>query len=345
MKRYLLTKGNYYKANLHCHSTLSDGKWTVEEIKRRYREKGYSVIAYTDHERLYLHNDLSDDNFLALNGYEYAVNKPDGSDITCHLNLFCKTPDVDTPVGFHAPDDGYWRREYSPSFLNRILAEANANGFFVSVNHPAWSLQTFTDYKDLEGLWAIETYNHSSARGGFHEDSNHIYDKMLRAGKRLFPTSTDDNHNGRGEYDSFGGFDMIRADRLDYATIVDALLKGDFYASCGPLFEEIYIEDDLVHVRCSPVREIRMLTEGRDGMIARWKDGLCAATSSKATALDFRASLRKDDSLTEAVFELDRAFCGKYIRFDLRDKQGRFADTRAYFLDEWEADNKGGDAR
>ena len=33
MKKYLLPEnGNFYKANLHCHSTFSDGKWTPEEL-------------------------------------------------------------------------------------------------------------------------------------------------------------------------------------------------------------------------------------------------------------------------------------------------------------------------
>ena len=38
MRKYLLPeKGEFYKANLHCHSTYSDGNWTPEEIKERYR--------------------------------------------------------------------------------------------------------------------------------------------------------------------------------------------------------------------------------------------------------------------------------------------------------------------
>ena len=38
MKKYLLPKcGNDYKANLHCHSTISDGKLTPEEIKEAYK--------------------------------------------------------------------------------------------------------------------------------------------------------------------------------------------------------------------------------------------------------------------------------------------------------------------
>lgn len=59
MKKYLLPKsGSFYKANLHCHSTVSDGKLTPEELKKIYKEKGYSVIAYTDHDVLCLIQNL-----------------------------------------------------------------------------------------------------------------------------------------------------------------------------------------------------------------------------------------------------------------------------------------------
>jgi histidinol phosphatase-like PHP family hydrolase len=56
MKQYLLPKdGNFYKANLHCHTVYSDGNKTPEEIKTAYQQRGYSVVAYTDHELLIPH--------------------------------------------------------------------------------------------------------------------------------------------------------------------------------------------------------------------------------------------------------------------------------------------------
>ena len=76
MKKYLLPEnGNFYKANLHCHTTLSDGRLTPEEIKELYKSQGYSIVAYTDHNILIPHNDLSDDAFLALNGLEMDTNE------------------------------------------------------------------------------------------------------------------------------------------------------------------------------------------------------------------------------------------------------------------------------
>lgn len=37
-----------YKANLHCHSTISDGKKTPEELKEMYKRHGYSILAITE---------------------------------------------------------------------------------------------------------------------------------------------------------------------------------------------------------------------------------------------------------------------------------------------------------
>ena len=50
MKKDLLpASGNFHKANLHCHSTVSDGALTPEALKELYTKNGYSVIAFTDH--------------------------------------------------------------------------------------------------------------------------------------------------------------------------------------------------------------------------------------------------------------------------------------------------------
>ena len=45
MKKYLLPeKGTFYKANLHTHTTVTDGKFSPEEIKEIYKAHGYSYM-------------------------------------------------------------------------------------------------------------------------------------------------------------------------------------------------------------------------------------------------------------------------------------------------------------
>ena len=75
MKKYLLpNQGNFYKSNLHVHTTISDGLFTPEEVKQGYKEHGYSVVAFTDHEVFVPHNDLTDDEFIAINSVELSIN-------------------------------------------------------------------------------------------------------------------------------------------------------------------------------------------------------------------------------------------------------------------------------
>ena len=102
--RYLLPKeGQFYKANLHAHSTLSDGVLTPEDMKRRYKEHGYSILAITDHEFIYDHSAMTEPDFLMINGYEaYVRETSDPTQTrmmkTAHLNFIAKTPDVNKHI-------------------------------------------------------------------------------------------------------------------------------------------------------------------------------------------------------------------------------------------------------
>ena len=41
MRKYLLPEtGSFYKANLHCHTVISDGRRTPEEVKALYKGGG-----------------------------------------------------------------------------------------------------------------------------------------------------------------------------------------------------------------------------------------------------------------------------------------------------------------
>ena len=89
-------EGNFYKANLHCHSVISDGRKTVEELKEFYKAHGYSVLAFTDHDVLLSHQDLTDDTFLALNGFEVECNEalPSKDRKTAHICFVAGKPDL-----------------------------------------------------------------------------------------------------------------------------------------------------------------------------------------------------------------------------------------------------------
>ena len=75
MKKYILPENvNWYRANMHCHTTVSDGYYSPEQIKEKYKEMGYSIVAYTDHELIKDQSHLTDDEFLAITSSEFSIN-------------------------------------------------------------------------------------------------------------------------------------------------------------------------------------------------------------------------------------------------------------------------------
>ena len=92
MKKVLIDqKKKQFKANLHCHSTMSDGALTPEQLKAEYKNHGYSVLAITDHEHLVSYQQLNDADFLFITGYEmFVFTLPSDHDLnqTSHLNMY-----------------------------------------------------------------------------------------------------------------------------------------------------------------------------------------------------------------------------------------------------------------
>ena len=253
MKKYLFQNNkNIYKANLHCHTTVSDGNLTPEQIKEIYKAKGYSIIAFTDHDTLQNQSHLNDDSFLAINSCEVGLSPstPDefyGKDKVYHFNLYSTDPNA-------AATPPPLQMDYSDiSAINQYIKERNDEGYLVCYNHPYWSLQTYADYSGLKGCFAMEIYNHGCEVGdGYYGYHPQVYDEMLRCNNRLYCFSTDDNHNSPNlnypDKDSFGGFVMINSGSLDYMEIMDSLKEGDFYSSQGPELYEISIEDNKLRV-------------------------------------------------------------------------------------------------
>ena len=307
MRKYLLPQtGTFFKANLHCHSTISDGTWTPERIKEEYKKQGYSIVAYTDHNKMVNHADLCDDSFLAMNGYEIDINAPGevwGLQKTCHTCFVALSPDLQKQDCFD------FKREYSHACISEMMKRGRREGYFVTYNHPAWSLQDYSDYMGYEGMHAMEMVNYGCVEAGYEDYNPQVYDDMLRGGKRIYCIATDDNHNCRN--DSFGGFTVIKAETLDYAHIADALVKGHFYASEGPQITALWVEDNKVHIECLDAVKIAMVS------------GIIHAGSKYGT---------EEQPLTSAEFELSPK--QKYFRLVVTDKKGKHACTNAYFLDE-----------
>ena len=155
---------------------------------------------------------------------------------------------------------------------------------------------------------AMEVYNSECEVLGYFEYNEKDYDDMLCDGKRIYCVATDDTHNRRA---CFGGFTMIKAEKLEYKTITDALVAGNFYASQGPEIHNLWFEDGKLHIDCSNVKSIRFNT----GIRRAKKIEACDGTL-----------------LNTAEFEVQPEHI--YVRVTITDEAGKHAYTNAYFVDD-----------
>ena len=341
MKRVIFSeKDKFYKANLHIHTTVSDGNMTPVELKERYMKAGYSVIAYTDHDMIVPQNELSDENFLAITSMETYYNSnrylidPYSVVKTYHLNFLAldknnvvcpafskRYIEREHTLKYLTPEmEKYdYDREYSQECINKVIKEANEAGYLVTLNHPYWSIQNYTDYCDLEGLWGVEVYNHFSHVFGLDSNDQAFCD-LINQGKSVFPIAGDDCHN---EATSLGCFTMIKSPNLEYENVMQALKNGDFYSSNGPEIKELILDGDTLSFKCSQARRVILNTECRfSNVVGNNAEGVTEGSFNLAPYFDV-IEKTKDNLLRRP-----------YFRIMVEDNEGRRAYSRAYFLDE-----------
>ena len=333
MRNYLLPKdGRFYKANLHCHTTFSDGRKTPAEIKELYARLGYSVVAITDHDLLIPHDELTDSNFLALHGFEIEVNEKGRvweQKKCCHLCMIALEGDNITQPCWHRSKYGIGNapehrgevkfdenepdfvRTYSHEGVNEMIRRGREKGFFVTYNHPAWSMERYPDYSGYEGMNAMEIMNSMALAEGYEDYNPRVYDDFLSAGRLIYCIGADDNHNAEPDSscksESGRAFTMIKSGSLDYRSITAALEAGSFYASQGPLIKELWTENGEIFIRTDSAESIHIV---------------------RSTRANGRAFREPGKRLTQARFQLRED--DLWFRLVVTDKYGRHACTNAY---------------
>ena len=339
MKKYLLPQyGNFYKANLHCHTNISDGRKTPEEIKQIYKDLGYSVVAYTDHDVFIRHDELTDDSFLALGGFEMEV-EDFSKDLRwakrkcCHMCFIALEKDNDIQPMWHREkylfgnskenafrvkfdeNEPDYVRFFSGEAISEMMNIGRNKGFFVTYNHPTWSLEDFSDYIKYRGMHAFEMFNGGCLAAGYDDYNPRVYDDILRSGNKIYCVGSDDNHNGAPDdsrrFDSGWAFTVIKADKLEYRTITKALEDGNFYASEGPEIHELWYEDGKVYIKCSEADRVNCNCGSRLAKTELSENGV---------------------PVTEACFEVPNDCV--FFRLTVIDKSGKHACTNAYFIED-----------
>jgi len=162
----------------------------------------------------------------------------------------------------------------------------------------------------------MELRNTECCMIGHNENNFRVYRDILTSGTRIFPVGTDDMHYPR----SLGkSWIMVGAKELSYASVIEALEKGDFYMSCGPQINDIYMEGNVLKVACSDAQCIRVETHGR---MAR-------------TVVAADEPLREAELNLETFFsKVDRDDPNVFIYITVTAPDGTYATTRAFYLNE-----------
>ena len=327
-KRLFPRGAKAYKANLNCHTNISDGEFSPEEVKELYKREGYSIVAFSDREVMIPHKDLADGDFLPLTACEYAVDTEDGKNL--HFNVIALDEDNDLQPLWHRekyiyphsePSRGLVRfdesepdyeRDSSLNGISDMMQKCRDKGFFVTLNHPTLSGLNYNDYTALSGMDAFEIMNYSSILSGVNEYNENMYSDILRLGKMPFCIAADENKNtqpvGSRRSDSCGAYTVILADSLDYKSIANALKNGHFYSSEGPEIYDVWYRSHVIYVRCSPCDKI--IFETAKGRVVRFAEDGVDLTGEGICCL----------------VEPDH----KFVRITVVDKYGRKAYTNAY---------------
>ena len=239
--------GHWYKGNLHTHTTQSDGLKTPQEASGWYREHGYDFVALTDHWQLSEGDDsCAQEGFVVVGGTE--LNGPRYHMVALGISSL---PDQDLAA--------------SPG---QIAEAVTRQGGLALMAHPYWTGQTSADIAPVDGLIGIEVYNSvCDMMDGLGCASVH-WDELLANGARLNGFAVDDVH---WKHDAEGrGFVMVRAPELGESALLEALSRGHFYASTGPLINDLRIVSNsagspMLQVRCSPCQSVTFYASASRG--------------------------------------------------------------------------------
>lgn len=300
------TPGQFWRGNIHTHSTRSDGVLEPAEVCRRYRAEGYDFLALTDH-------------FIGVYGYPIVDTVPFreagfttilgaelhsgamGNGELWHILA------VGLPPDFTAPDSPDFLAHAGQESGAEIAARAVAAGAFVAIAHPQWSGMTLADARGIGAAHAVEIYNHGCATGCDRADGFSIADLLLSEGRHLSLIATDDAHFS--EPDHFGGWVMVKAPENTPEALLAALKTGAFYSTQGPELRDVRIEGDHAVVECSAV--VSAIAQGR-------------GTGAKAV---------HGHSMTSARVPLVRLNNSPWVRVTVIDAAGKRAWSNPIWID------------
>ena len=293
----------FFRGNLHGHSTHSDGVTSAAAVVEAYASLGYDFTCLSDHlwkktwfsaDTVLDTADLMRDDFITIPSAElHCLGKKYDQDGLWHIVA------NGLPLDFKPADDD----ETGPQLVQRAIDA----GAYVTIAHPEWYSMTTDEAESIAHAHGVEVYNHSCAVSSNRGSGIAVADQLLNEGHRISFTATDDSHFQPRDHG--GGWVMVAADDLTPNAIVTALKQGRHYSSTGPVINYLTYEDGTLIVDCSAAEAIMVSAQGH-------------------LALN-----QTGPNLTYAEFDLS-GLKTSYFRVTILDRACGMAWSNPYFLDD-----------
>ena len=286
-------EGNWYKGNLHTHTTNSDGELSPKEVLSLYRQRKYDFLSITDHNKLTYSKELEREGIYLIPGEEMGGGK---AMIGTSFHIIALNIKKEIII------DG--EKTTAQQIIDKIRKEKGE----AIIAHPYWSGLTFSDIYPLRNYLGIEIFNSDGLYSIGRGNSSVHWDNLLAKNKQIFGFAVDDAHHySDKEYRPMamgGGWIMVKA--LNKNLIMDSVKKGLFYSSCGPLIKNLSIEKNVIKAETSSVSSITFFASPTKG--------------KRLTAY----------SINQAKYKINGN--EKCIRVECVDKSGRKAWTNPVFI-------------
>lgn len=232
--------GNWYKGNLHTHTSLSDGKKTLKEAVEFYKKNGYSFLVVTDHNKI-PEVSYEERDFLLIKGIEISAGKTD-TGTSFHLLGIDIEGDIEVPKDLSAQEA-----------INLLKNKCS----LVIICHPYWSYLNSLEILKLENFEGIEIFNYGCELEKGNGLATVHWDELLIRDKKVLGFSVDDSHWKIN--DAAGGWIMVKAEKLKKEDIISAIKKGRFYSTTGIEILNFGIKEKTVYFASSDCQIINFV--------------------------------------------------------------------------------------
>lgn len=232
----------WFKGNTHCHTTNSDGDSSPSVVVAWYRDHGYDFLAVADHcfqtppAPLQRESDEANQGngkkpFLLIPGEEAGAKvKTTDRRRAVHVGSLGASKTIGA-LDASGVRDG----------MQKCVDAIQRAGGIAHINHPnfMWSI-TADDLFAVQGVNLFEMHNANPASHNLGGDEGPgtevLWDDLLSRGRLYYGIASDDAHyfkRGKSKAVPGGGWIAVRARELTAPAILDAIRRGDFYASTG----------------------------------------------------------------------------------------------------------------